>query len=90
MDYATYRAAGLPISSGPVEAAAKTVVAHRLKRSGMRWSRRNGQQVLNLRAQVQSKRWDAFWNWYLHHTDQQAKAARKLRKTEATPEDICK
>ncbi len=75
MDYATYRAAGLPISSGPVEAAAKTVVAHRLKRSGMRWSRRNGQQVLNLRAQVQSKRWDAFWKWYLHHTDQQAKAA---------------
>ena len=75
MDYAAYRAAGLPISSGPVEAAAKTVVAHRLKRSGMRWSRRNGQQILNLRAQVQSKRWDAFWTWYLHHTDQQAKAA---------------
>jgi len=75
MDYAAYRAAGLPISSGPVEAAAKTVVAHRLKRSGMRWLRRNGQQILNLRAPVQSKRWDAFWKWHLHHTDQQAKAA---------------
>ena len=24
--------------------------------------------VLNLRVQVQSKRWDAFWSWYLHHT----------------------
>ena len=37
MDYAAYQAAGLIISSGPVEAAAKTIVGHRLKRSGMRW-----------------------------------------------------
>ena len=75
MNYDTYSAAGLPISSGPVEAAAKTIVAHRLKRSGMRWLRPKAQQILNLRVQVQSKRWDAFWKWYLHHTDQLAKAA---------------
>ena len=75
MDSPSSRAGGLPFSRGPVGPAAKTVVAHRLKRSGMRWSRRNGQQVLNLRTQVQSKRWNAFWKWYLDHTDQQAKAA---------------
>ena len=63
-----YHAAGLIISSGPVEAAAKTIVGHRLKRSGMRWTRQGGQQILNLRVLVQSKRWDAFWNWYLHQT----------------------
>jgi len=69
MDYASYRARGLIISSGPVEAAAKTIVGHRLKRSGMRWTRQGGQQILNLRVHVQSKRWDAFWKWYLQHTD---------------------
>ena len=68
MDYASYHAAGLIISSGPVEAAAKTIVGHRLKRSGMRWTRHGGQQILNLRVQVQSKRWDAFWNCYLEQT----------------------
>ena len=68
MDYAGYQASGLSISSGPVEAAAKTIVGHRLKRSGMRWTRQGGQHILNLRVQVQSKRWDAFWNWYLDQT----------------------
>ena len=68
MDYAHYHAWGLIIASGPVEAAAKTIVGHRLKRSGMRWTRHGGQQILNLRVQVQSKRWDAFWNWYLEQT----------------------
>ena len=68
MEYARYHALGLILSSGPVEAAAKTIVGHRLKRSGMRWTREGGQQILNLRVQVQSKRWDAFWNWYLQQT----------------------
>jgi len=68
MDYASYHAAGLIISSGPVEAAAKTIVGHRLKRSRMRWTRHGGQQILNLRVLVQSKRWDPFWNWYLYQT----------------------
>ena len=71
MDYARYRASGLILSSGPVEAAAKTLVGHRLKRNGMRWTRKGGQQILNLRVQVQSQRWEAFWNWYLHQTTQQ-------------------
>ena len=52
-------------------AAAKTLVGHRLKRSGMRWTRQGGQQILNLRVHVQSQRWEAFWNWYLHQTTQQ-------------------
>ncbi len=71
MDYAGYHASGLILSSGPVEAAAKTLVGHRLKRSGMRWRREGGQQILNLRVHVQSKRWEAFWNWYLKKTTSQ-------------------
>lgn len=65
MDYAEFRARGLPIGSGPVEAACKTVVGARLKRSGMRWSRQGGQHVLNLRVHVLSERWDVFWDTYL-------------------------
>lgn len=76
MDYATYRAEGLPIGSGPVEAACKTLVGHRLKRSGMRWSRPGGQHILNLRVHTQSHRWDAFWQWYLQHTDDAASHKR--------------
>jgi len=37
MDYAGFRARGLPIGSGPVEAACKSIVKTRLCRSGMRW-----------------------------------------------------
>lgn len=65
MNYAGLRERGLPIGSGPVEAACKTIVGARLKRSGMRWSRDGGQHVLNLRIQILSKRWDTFWNTYL-------------------------
>jgi hypothetical protein len=79
MDYAGYRAAGLIISSGPVEAAAKTIVGHRLKRSGMRWTRPGGQQILNLRALVQSGRWDPFWNWYLQRTTNARRHAAQIR-----------
>jgi len=65
MAYADFRAQGLPIGSGPVEAACKTVVNARLKRSGMRWTRDGGQRVLNLRTHVLSKRWDVFWDTYM-------------------------
>ncbi len=65
MAYADFRAQGLPIGSGPVEAACKTVVNARLKRSGMRWTRVGGQRVLNLRTHVLSKRWDVFGDTYM-------------------------
>ena len=64
MRYATFRKRGLPIGSGPVEAACKTVVGNRLKRSGMRWSHDGGQNVLNLRTAVKSNRWDTLWSVY--------------------------
>ena len=64
MNYAYYRNRGLPIASGPVEAACKSIVKARLCRSGMRWSRQGGQNILNLRTYIKSGRWDAFW---VHH-----------------------
>ena len=64
MDYARFRRNGWPIGSGPVEAACKSVVKTRLCRSGMRWSRSGGQNILSLRTYVKSHRWDAMWRQY--------------------------
>ena len=62
MDYATHRANGLPIGSGVVEAACKTLVTQRLKRSGMRWRHDGGQAILLLRSLVQSGRFERGWD----------------------------
>jgi len=60
MDYADYQARGLPIGSGVVEAACKTLATQRLKRSGMSW--RDGKQaILTIRSLQQSNRWTAAW-----------------------------
>jgi hypothetical protein len=61
MSYATFRARGWPIGSGPIEAACKTLIKTRLCRSGMRWKRPGGQNILNLRVYVKSNRWDKAW-----------------------------
>ena len=61
MRYADTQARHLPIGSGVVEAACKTLVTQRLKRSGMRWRRPGGQAILTLRALIQSSRFDQAW-----------------------------
>ena len=61
MRYADTKARHLPIGSGVVEAACKTLVTQRLKRSGMRWRRAGGQAVLTLRALLHSSRFDQAW-----------------------------
>ena len=62
MPYARLRAQNLPIGSGVVEAACKTLVTQRLKRSGMRWRRVGGQAILTFRALCQSDRFDRAWS----------------------------
>jgi hypothetical protein len=64
MAYAEYRRRGLPIGSGPVEAACKTLVKARLCQSGMRWKVEGGQNILDLRTYVKSKRWQPMWETY--------------------------
>ena len=61
MRYAQAKAQHLPIGSGVVEAACKTLATQRLKRSGMRWRHAGGQAILTLRALVQSQRFDPAW-----------------------------
>jgi len=64
MLYANFIQRGLPIGSGPVEAACKTIVKQRMCRSGMRWSRTGGENVLQFRTIVKSNRWETYWEWY--------------------------
>ena len=64
MDYADFRVRGLPIGSGPVEAACKSIVKTRLCRSGMRWSRQGGQRILDFRCYAKCGLWNEFWDAY--------------------------
>jgi hypothetical protein len=61
MRYGDLRAQNLPIGSGVVEAACKTLVSQRLKRSGMRWRTAGGQAILTFRALCQSERFERAW-----------------------------
>ena len=61
MRYGDLRAQNLPIGSGVVEAACKTLVSQRLKRSGRRWRTAGGQAILTFRALCQSERFERAW-----------------------------
>ncbi len=62
MQYADFRAAGLPIGSGVTEAGCKELIKARFCRSGMRWKRTSGAPILQLRAIKLSQHWDSFWS----------------------------
>jgi hypothetical protein len=63
MDYPRYLANGWSIGSGAMESACKTVVAQRLKLSGMRWGEKGTDDMCQLRALYRSeaKQWELFW-----------------------------
>ena len=69
MNYAVLSERGLPIGSGIVEAANKTHLQERLKRSGMRWGMEGGQAVLTFRSLVKSNRFDQAWDWIIKEID---------------------
>lgn len=52
----------LPIGSGVAEAACKTVVSTRAKRSGMRWTPDGLDALLALRTAVLNQSYDSFWS----------------------------
>lgn len=62
MKYRLFREAGLDIGSGRVEAACRTVVGERLKRSGMFWSLPGAENILTFRCAVMSGHYDEFWS----------------------------
>lgn len=61
MKYRTSRDLKHPIGSGPVEAAAKTLVDVRMRRSGARYDQHGGQTILNFRSALCSDRLIMLW-----------------------------
>lgn len=61
MKYAEAKEKNYPIGSGVVEAACKTLVGQRLKRSGMSWCHHGGQAILTLRSLAKSRWFDNAW-----------------------------
>jgi hypothetical protein len=77
MDYFGLKAAGLPIGSGLVEAACKTLVAQRLKLSGMRWGF-GAQAILTARGWDQSERFNEAWALLAAHYHAQVYVVAKV------------
>jgi len=61
MRYAYFRAHGMFVGSGVVEAGCKSLVGQRLKLSGMRWNIPGATGILTLRCHQASDRFDRIW-----------------------------
>lgn len=61
MRYREFRRQGLFVGSGVIEAGCRTVIASRLKRSGMFWSVRGANAITALRCARFSNRFDDYW-----------------------------
>lgn len=61
MRYPEYVREHLPIGSGAIESACKTLVQGRQKQAGMHWRRPGSQAIVTLRARLRSDQWDTFW-----------------------------
>jgi hypothetical protein len=75
--YGEYRAKGWFIGSGVVEAGCKTVVGKRLKQSGMFWSERGAENLLQIRCLIMSRNFDAVWDARQPILEQQRRKARR-------------
>ena len=88
--------AGLPIATGVIEGTCRSLIVHRMDRSGARWSLSGAEAVLKLRALVQSGDFDEYWKFHeaceheRNHASQYAEgeipATRKLGFTPKKPD----
>jgi hypothetical protein len=62
MRYPQFRRQHLFVGSGVIEAGCKTVVASRLKRSGMFWTVRGANAILALRCSILNGRFEDYWD----------------------------
>jgi len=61
MRYPKFRAMGLFIGSGVIEAGCRTVIGARLKRSGMFWTVAGANSIIALRCCRLSSRFEDYW-----------------------------
>jgi hypothetical protein len=62
--YKEARENGIPIGSGSADKTGDILICRRMKLRGMRWSRANADNVLNIRILVLNGEWDDFWERY--------------------------
>jgi hypothetical protein len=62
MCYKHFRARGFFVGSGVVEAGCKTLIGHRLKQSGMRWTVAGANAIIALRCRLLGNRWENLWH----------------------------
>ncbi len=72
MRYRDFRAQGLCVGSGVVEAGCKVTVGTRLKRAGMHWSVDGANAILALRCCVLSNQFEDFWERRSTNSHQQS------------------
>ena len=61
VDYASFRAAGYDVGSGPTESMCKSL-SRRMKGIGMRWTGRNAESMVALESLHQSGLWPNYWS----------------------------
>lgn len=61
MNYPKFRKQHLFVGSGVIEAGCKTVIAHRLKHSGMFWTVKGANSILALRCSHLNGRFEDYW-----------------------------
>lgn len=61
MRYTEFRAQGLFVGSGVVEAGCKSIIGLRLKQSGMEWTVRGANAIIALRCVMKSNRLEDYW-----------------------------
>lgn len=62
LDYKTAIASGLPIGSGEIESAHRSVVQKRLKISGAWWTVANATNMITMRILRANQQWDRYWS----------------------------
>ena len=75
--YGEFRAKGLFIGSGVIEAGCKCVVGRRLKQSGMFWSETGAENLLSLRCLVLGPHFETVWTTRRQILQRQQLAARR-------------
>ena len=61
MRYARFKELGMFTGSGAIEGGIKAIVVQRAKQSGMHWTTEGAADIIALRCQHASGRWDELW-----------------------------
>lgn len=83
LDYGHCLAQGLPIASGVIEGACRTLIADRMELTGARWGLDGAEAMLKLRAICKSKDFEEYWRF--HEESERMRNHRRLFADDAIP-----